>query len=136
MPARPLGDTHGRMTLGEACHYRLCDTQTNDVGCDIPLFTLSSTHGGMTLGVACHQRPRVEPTILKCPAWHANISLGHHIQSDEVGRGMPSSPLGKTHGQTTSGVACNHIPCTSHTVEKRRVFHAIVALDFTHGRTM
>ena len=63
MPARPLGDTYSRMTLGVACHYCPCDTHTNDAGCDMPSLTLSNTHGRMTLGVACHQRPRVEQTV-------------------------------------------------------------------------
>ena len=53
---------------------------------------------------------------------------------------MPSLTLGKTHGQTTSSVAGNHIPWTTHTVEKRRAFHAFVVFglhtwsdDVSHG---
>ena len=66
---------------------------------------------------------------------------------------MTSLPLGSTHGQTTSGVACHHRLWTSQTVERRRLWHAIIAighhtwwndirrgmtslpLDSTHGRT-
>ena len=43
-------------------------------------------------------------------AWHDIIALGQHTRSNDVGRGMPSSPLGSTHGRTTSGVACHHHP--------------------------
>ena len=140
MPGWPLGDTYGRMMLGVACNYRPCDTHRDDVGRDMQSLTLSSTHDPMTLGVVCHQRPMAEQTVLQCPAWHAIISLGHHIRWDNVGRNMSSLSFGKTHGKTMSGVACNHIPWTSHTVEKRRVFHAIVVFglhtrldDVRHG---
>ena len=94
----------------------------------------------MTLGVVCHQRPRAEQTVLQCPAWHAIISLGYHKRSDDVGHGMPSLSLGKTHGHPTSSVAGNHIPWTAHTVEKSRAFHAFVIFglhtqsdDIRHG---
>ena len=104
------------------------------------IIALRSTHCSMTFSVACHQR------------------LGQHKRSDNVQRGMQSFPLditygrmtsdvaghhclwAKTHGQTTSGVGCNHIPWTSHTVEKLQVFHAIVVFglhtrsnDVRHG---
>ncbi|TMW93699.1 hypothetical protein EJD97_011281 [Solanum chilense] len=97
--------------------------------------------------------------------WHAIIGLGQHtrqhIWSDDVGREIPSSPLGNTHGQTTlskaynhrpwkvytigrhrvcSGVSCYHCPWTTHTIESRRVLNASMALgqnmwsdDFGHG---
>ena len=37
---------------------------------------------------------------------------------------MPSSPLGSTHGRTTSGVACHHRLWEAQTVEPRRAWHA------------
>ena len=66
---------------------------------------------------------------------------------------MPSSPLGNTHGRTTSGMAWHHRLWKAHTIEQRRAWHAIIAfgqhirsndvrqgipsetLDSTHGRT-
>ena len=41
---------------------------------------------------------------------------------------MPSSPLDSTNGRTTSGVACHHHLWSAHTVERRRAWHAIIAL--------
>ena len=41
---------------------------------------------------------------------------------------MPSSPLGRTDGQTASGVACHHRPWTSTAVCHRRAWHAIIIL--------
>ena len=161
MPARPLGDTYGHKTLGKTCHYRLCDTHTNDVGCDMTSLTLSSTHGRMTLGVACHQSPRPEQTVWKSPAgmqsfplditysckmssvscyrrlwtshtverrqaWHPRMFIGQQQPQDDIGQGIPSSPLdnkqrlddvvhdmlsltlNSTHGQMTSSVTCHH----------------------------
>ena len=40
---------------------------------------------------------------------------------------MPSSPLGSTIGQTTSGVAFHHRLCAAHAVGRRRAWHAIIA---------
>ena len=85
--------------------------------------------------------------------WHDIIALGQHTRSNDVGRGMLSPPLGSTHGRTTSGVALHHCSWTTHTVELRRAWHAILAfgqhtrsndvghgitsppLDSTHSRT-
>ena len=47
---------------------------------------------------------------------------------------MPSSPLESTHTQTTSDVACNHGPWTSHTFRQRRVCHANISLGL-HTRS-
>ena len=67
---------------------------------------------------------------------------------------MPSLPLDSTHGRTTSGVACHHIPWTTNTIDQRQAWHDITAfgqhtrlnnvergipslpLDSTHDRTM
>ena len=66
---------------------------------------------------------------------------------------MTSPPLDSTHGRTTSSFTCHHRLWAAHTVEPRRVWHAIIALgrqtrsndvrrdmpspplDSTHGRT-
>ena len=86
-------------------------------------------------------------------AWHDIIALGQHTRSNYVRRGMPSSPLGRKNGRTTSGVACHHSPWTAHTVVRQRAWHDITVigqhtrsndvgrgmtsppLDSTHGRT-
>ena len=60
--------------------------------------------------------------------WHATIAFGQHTWSNDVGRGMPPSPLGSTNSQTTSGVACHHRPWTTCTVGRRRAWNDITAL--------
>ena len=39
---------------------------------------------------------------------------------------MPSSPLGSTNGQTTSGVVFHHRLCAAQAVRRRRAWHAII----------
>ena len=103
-------------------------------------------NGRATSGVACHLRPWAAQTVRRRRAWHAIIALGQHRRSAVVGRDMPSPPLDSTNGQTTSGVAshyrhwtsshsqtasgvaCHHRPWTANTVERRRAWHAIIAL--------
>ena len=98
-----------------------------------------------------------------------SAALGQHTLSNDVGCGMLSSPLGITHDRTTSGMTCHHRLWTAHTVrlcgachdinafgqhtgDRRRAWHAIIALrqhtqsndvgrgmkspplDSTHGR--
>uniref|UniRef100_A0A3Q7GPQ5 Uncharacterized protein n=1 Tax=Solanum lycopersicum TaxID=4081 RepID=A0A3Q7GPQ5_SOLLC len=55
------------------------------------------------------------------------IRLVELIRSDDIGRGMPFSPLGSTDGQTELGVACHHRPWIAHRVG-RRAWHAIIVL--------
>ena len=62
-------------------------------------------------------------------AWHNIAAFREHTQSDDVGRGMPSSPLGSTHCQTTKSVACHHRPWTRYTVGLRQAWHAIMDLN-------
>ena len=84
--------------------------------------------------------------------WHNITTFGQHTRSNDVGRGMPSSPFGSTNGRTTSGVACHHSPWTANTTGRRQALHATTAfgqhtrsndvrqgmtsplLDGTHGR--
>ena len=110
-------------------------TQPNDVGRGMPSSPLGSTHGRATSGVACHHRLWETYTVERHRAWHAIIASGQHTRSNDIGRGMPSLPFGSSHGRTTSGVACNHRLWAAHTVERRRAWHAIIALGSTHGRT-
>ena len=64
----------------------------------------------------------------RCQALHAIIAFVEHTQSNDVGHGMPSSPLGSTQDRTMSGVACHHRLWAAHTVERRRAWHDITAL--------
>ena len=59
---------------------------------------------------------------------NAIISFVPHIQMNDVGHGIPLSPLDCTDGQTKSGVVGHHSSWTTHTVEKRRACHNIIAL--------
>ena len=101
MPSSPLGSTHCRTMSGLTCHHRLW----------------TSLHSWISLGVACHHRPWTANTIKRRQAWHAIIAFRQHKRSNNVGRGMPSSPLGSTNDRTTSGVACHHRHCEAHTVK-------------------
>ena len=53
---------------------------------------------------------------------------------DGIGRKIPSPPWGSTHGQTTSGVTCNHSPWMTNMVERCRAWHDITALGL-HARS-
>ena len=102
-PSSPLGSTQGRTTSGVACHHRLCAAKMVE--------RRPTWHAIIAVGLA--------HTVGRCQAWHAIIALGRKTQSNNVGRGMPSSPLGSTHGRTTSGVACHHRLWAAQTVEQR-----------------
>ena len=120
----PLESTHSRTTLGVACNNRLWaahtvekrrawhaiialgwQTRSDDVRHDMPSPTLDSTHGRTMSGVALHHHPWNARMVRRRRAWYDITALGQHTRSNDVGRGMPSSPLGNTHGRTTSGVA-------------------------------
>ena len=128
IPSSPLGSTDGRTT--SAWHVIIAfvrQTRSNDVGHGVPASPLCSTHGRTTSGVACHHRLWAAHTIQRRRAWHAIIAFWQHTRSNNVDRVMPSSPLGSTHGRTTSGVACHHSPWTTNTVEQHRAWHVITA---------
>ena len=146
MPSSPLGSTYGRTTSGVACYHRLWAAHTVDrrrvwhaiiafgqhtrlhnVGRGMSSSPLGSTHGRATSGVACHHRLWTAQTVNQRQAWHAIIAFGMQTRSNDVGLGIPSSPLGSTHGRPTSGVTCHHRLWTAHTVERRRAWHAIIA---------
>ena len=93
----------------------------------MPSSPLGSTDDRTASGLACHHRLWVAHTVERRQAWHAIIAFGKHTRSYDVGRGMPSSPLGRTHGRTTSGMACHHSPWTANTVERRHAWHANIA---------
>ena len=110
----------------------------------MPSSPLDGKQGRTTSGVACHHHLWAAHTVGRRRAWHAIIGFGQHTRSNDVGRGMPSSPLGRTNGRMTSGVACHHrcwtsshsrtasgVAChhrhwTANTVKRRRAWHAII----------
>ena len=92
-----------------------------------PSSIFSRTHSQKKSRMACHHGLWISHMLRRCRAWHAIMDLELHTQFDNVGRGMPLWTLGSTHDRTTSGVACHHGPWTTHTVERRRAWHAIIA---------
>ena len=93
----------------------------------MPSPPLDFTHGRTKSGVALYNLPWTAHTVERRRAWHAIIAFGQHTRSNDVGRGMPSSPLGSTHGRTTLGVACHHRLWAAHTIERSWAWHAIIA---------
>ena len=126
MPSSPLVSTHGRTTSGVACHHRLWATQTvercrvwhaiialgqqtrsNDVRRDMPSPPMDNRRGQSTSGVPCHHLLWAAHTVKRRRPWHAIIAFGQHTWSNDVARGMPSSPLDGKHGRTTSAWHAN-----------------------------
>ena len=95
---------------------------------------MDGKHGRTTSGVTCHHRLWTAYTVERLRASHAIIAFGQHTQSNDVGHCMPSSPLGSTHGQTTSGMPSHHHPWTTHTVGNVGRGMTSPPLDSTHGR--
>ena len=129
MRLSPLDCTHGRQR--RAWHDIAAfgqHTRLDDVGRDMPSSPLGSTHVQTTSGMACHHSPWTENTVKRRLAWHATIAFGQHTRLNDVGRCIPSSPWGSTHGRTTSSVACHHRLWTAQMVGCRRAWHAIIAL--------
>uniref|UniRef100_A0A3Q7IU85 Reverse transcriptase/retrotransposon-derived protein RNase H-like domain-containing protein n=1 Tax=Solanum lycopersicum TaxID=4081 RepID=A0A3Q7IU85_SOLLC len=98
-------------------------TKTFEIHTDASDFSiggpLENRYGRTTSGMACHHR-----------LWtsrHSQTTSGL-TRSDDVGRGMPSSPLGSTDGRKASSVACHNRPWTAQTVSRRRAWHAVIAL--------
>ena len=141
--------------LGMACHHCLWAAQMVErrpAWHDIISFGLAHTVE-TRLGVACHHHLWEAHTVERRQAWHHITAFGQHTQLNDVGRCMPSLPLGSTHSRTMSGVACYHCPSTARLVGQRRAWHDIIALgqhsrlndvgcgmtspplDCTHGQT-
>ena len=117
MPSSPLGSTNDRTMSSEECHHH----------------RWTSSHSLTVSSLACHHRPWMENTVERRWAWHAIITFGKHRQSNDVRQGIPSSPLGSTHGRMTLGVACHHPLWVAHTVKRRRAWHAIIAFVKLNG---
>ena len=89
---------------------------------------LDSTHGRTTSGMACHHRLWAAHRVERRWAWHDITAFGKHTGSNDVERGIPSSPFGSTYDRTMSGKAFHQSPWTAHTVERRGVWHSIMDL--------
>ena len=89
MPSSTLGSTNDRTTSGKACHHRLWEAHTFERRRAWPAIIAFGL--GDTVG-----RRRV---------WHAIFALGRQTWSNDVERGIASTPWDSTHGRTTSGMA-------------------------------
>ena len=58
-------------------------------------------------------------------AWRVIIALGLLILLDDMKRGMPTWPLGSTHGRMMSGITCHLRIWPTHMVTRRRAWNAI-----------
>ena len=67
-------------------------------------------------------------TVRHSWAWHVIIDLELNTRSNDVKHGIQSSPLDNTPDRTTYGVACHHGSWAAHTLGRRRVSHANIAL--------
>ena len=65
--------------------------------------------------MACPHGSWAIHTVVENRASHAIIAFGQYTLFDDVAHGMSSSPLGSTHGQTMSCVACCR-PLGQHTL--------------------
>ena len=132
MPAGTLGTTHDRTTSSVASHYRPwtahtvrgsrafhaihtlgVNTKSHDVKRDMLSSLFKSTHGLTMSSVACPYGLWTTHSQTKS-TWHAIIAIVLHTDTNDVRRGMPSSPLSSTNGRKTSGVRCHYLPCTAH----------------------
>ena len=107
----------------------------------MPACTLGSTNGWMTSGVGCHHRVWTTYMVGQDRACYAIIATRKHKQSEDVRRDMPSSPLERTNGWLTSGMACHHRQWTTYMVRLCQEWHAIMDLvqhiwldEIGHGR--
>ena len=105
------------MTSGVTFHHHPWEAHTVGRRHQVmPSLLLESIHSRTKSSVASYYRPCIEHTIKCCWAWHACIALRQPTRSDNVGRGMPTWPLGSINGWMTPGVTCHHRPWAAHTV--------------------
>ena len=98
MTSPPMDNTHGQQRR-QAWHAMIAFgqyRQLNRVGRGMPSSHLDDKHGRMTSGVACHICLWAAQAVRRRQALHAIIAFGQHAPSNDVGRGMTSSPLGST----------------------------------------
>ena len=135
MSSPPLDNTHGRQcrvwhditALGQ-------HTPSNDVGRGMTSPPLDNTHGQTKLAMTCHHRPCTARTVGRRQAWHAITALEKHTRSNDVGRGMTSPPLDRTHGRQRR--AWHDITALGQHTQSDDVGRSMTSppLDSTHGR--
>ena len=101
---------------------------SDEIGCGIPSLHIDKAHDRTTSGVACHHIPWTAHTMGRLRAWEVIIAHGQHTRLDEIGFGMPSSPLYCTYTRMTSGVECHPILWKTHTVGRNRMWHSIIVI--------
>ena len=135
MLSSPFDNTHNQMKSGVECFYGPLASHTiilsrawitivtirnytmwDDVRHGIPKSSLGSTRGRTMLGVTCHLRLWIAHTVVKHWAWYIIIALVQLTWSDDDKHSMPSWTLQSTHGRTTSGIACIHLPWEAYMV--------------------
>ena len=105
MLSLPLYRAHDMMTLRVGPRKNLGQhTWSDDVGRGMTSSPLGNIHDCTTSGKICHHLPWATHKARRRRAWNAIIALGKHTRSDYIKHSMPSSPLGCTLGQTTSGM--------------------------------
>ena len=118
----PLDSSHGRTTSGVAFHHSPWTANTvkrRRARIAIIAFELADT--------VERRRAWTGNTIEQRRAWHAIIAFWQHTRWNDIGHGIPSSPLDNMHGRMTSGVACHHRLWAAHTIERHSAWHAIMA---------
>ena len=147
MQSYTLDNTYDRKSLSVSCYRRLLmshmvgrrqswnarmslgqETRSDDVGRGMPSSFLDNIQGQTMSHVACYHCPWTEHTVRRRRAWHAIIYLRLHKQSKDVERVMLSSSFDFTHGRTTSGMTCTHVPWAANMIGRRRERHAIITL--------
>ena len=138
MPSWSKGSTHGWMKSGVSCHHRHkitynvgqrhawyviialgLNTHSENVENGITSLPLVSTQCWTTSGVACYHCPcaahsiglrQAAHMVRRRRSSHGIIALGQNTPPGDVGRCMPSLPMGSTNLQNTLGLACHHSP--------------------------
>ena len=105
------------------------DTRSDYSRRGMPSSPLSSSQGRDMSGEACHHCLWEKHMVRLRRVWHAIIYLGHHKQLKKVECFMLLSSLDFTHGRTTSGMACLHVPYEENPVRRHRARHSIIALE-------
>ena len=89
---------------------------------------MDNIHCHTILGVRCYHLPWKEYRIGRCRALHVLIAFGYHTLSEDVGRGMPTCPMGSTHGWMISGMGCHHSLWKTYMTGRDRQCYAIIAI--------
>ena len=109
-------------------------TWSGYIGCDILSSTLKRIHDQTMSIMAYYHLPMTEHMIGQRSALHANMALGKHTRSNDVGHSIPSFPLGSTRRQMMSDMTCHLCPWTAHMVNGVRHGMPLLPFDNIHGK--